>query len=148
MFDNAPNNPLAAAPVSRCAVMLCTYNEAENLPQIFELLGRCLPDAEILVVDDNSPDGTSDVVRQWSLDFPSQAMHLLRQKGAARRQHACHLGRVERGVAVEDQVELAAGKDPLASDNTGVWSNHFEDGQLILRFVQSKSQSSFGKLKR
>jgi hypothetical protein len=33
-------------------------------------------------------------------------VHLLRQEGAARRQNAGHLGAVECGVSIEDQVEL------------------------------------------
>ncbi len=44
-------------------VLLCTYNEAENLPELFDQLGEYLPSADILVVDDDSPDGTADWVR-------------------------------------------------------------------------------------
>jgi dolichol-phosphate mannosyltransferase len=39
-------------------VALATYNEAENLPGLVDEILRVLPDAEVLVVDDNSPDGT------------------------------------------------------------------------------------------
>ncbi len=45
-------------------VVLPTYNEAENVPVIVPaiLAADCRPD--VLVVDDNSPDGTGDVVRR------------------------------------------------------------------------------------
>ena len=43
-------------------VIIPTYNEAENLPKLVSaLFARPLPDLKILVVDDNSPDGTGAV---------------------------------------------------------------------------------------
>ena len=39
-------------------VALATYNEIENLPELVDEILRALPDADVLVVDDNSPDGT------------------------------------------------------------------------------------------
>ena len=49
------------------AVVVPTYNEAENLPILAErLFSLGVPDMRIIVVDDNSPDGTADVVRNLS----------------------------------------------------------------------------------
>jgi len=45
----------------RTLVALATYNEIDNLPAVVDSLRRELPDADILVIDDNSPDGTG----QW-----------------------------------------------------------------------------------
>jgi dolichol-phosphate mannosyltransferase len=39
-------------------VTVATYNEMDNLPRLVEEISRYLPTADILVVDDNSPDGT------------------------------------------------------------------------------------------
>lgn len=39
-------------------VVLCTYNEMTNLPRAIEVLERVAPECDVLVVDDNSPDGT------------------------------------------------------------------------------------------
>jgi dolichol-phosphate mannosyltransferase len=39
-------------------VALATYNEIENLPRLVDQIFAVLPNADILVVDDNSPDGT------------------------------------------------------------------------------------------
>ena len=51
--------------VAVLGIVLATYNEAGNLPRLIEELeGLALPvDVDVLVVDDNSPDGTSDVAR-------------------------------------------------------------------------------------
>lgn len=42
----------------RTLVVLATYNEIENLPGLVDEILRVLPAADVLVVDDNSPDGT------------------------------------------------------------------------------------------
>jgi dolichol-phosphate mannosyltransferase len=39
-------------------VMTATYNEIENLPRLVEEVFRFAPEVEMLVIDDNSPDGT------------------------------------------------------------------------------------------
>lgn len=42
----------------RCLIVVCTYNERDNLPSLIEAIIQHAPEADILVVDDNSPDGT------------------------------------------------------------------------------------------
>jgi dolichol-phosphate mannosyltransferase len=54
-------------------VVLPTYNEAENLPKITAaLLGLPLPNLKILVVDDNSPDGTGAIADELSARHPGR----------------------------------------------------------------------------
>lgn len=54
------------------AVVVPTFNERENVAEIVRRLGVALGSLkyEIVFVDDNSPDGTSDVVREQSEDHP------------------------------------------------------------------------------
>src|SRR4051794_19660092 len=42
----------------RVIVALATYNEVKNLPSLVDGIHNVLPEAEVLIVDDNSPDGT------------------------------------------------------------------------------------------
>jgi dolichol-phosphate mannosyltransferase len=52
-------------------VVIPTYNEAENLPTLFDALFNLpLPGLKILIVDDNSPDGTADLVSSLKDRFP------------------------------------------------------------------------------
>jgi dolichol-phosphate mannosyltransferase len=46
----------------RLLVSVATYNERENLPRLIEEIHKVAPQADILVVDDNSPDGTGRIV--------------------------------------------------------------------------------------
>jgi dolichol-phosphate mannosyltransferase len=57
-------NTLAYDPARyRILVLVVTYNEAANIPTLVPEILRHLPSANVLVVDDNSPDGTAGVVR-------------------------------------------------------------------------------------
>jgi dolichol-phosphate mannosyltransferase len=42
----------------RVLVAVATYNEIDNLPSLVDAVQQALPSADVLVVDDNSPDGT------------------------------------------------------------------------------------------
>lgn len=50
---------------SRYLVTICTYNERANILTLVPEIRRMWPAADILVIDDNSPDGTADAVRQF-----------------------------------------------------------------------------------
>ncbi|WP_106398233.1 polyprenol monophosphomannose synthase [Actinocorallia populi] len=51
----------APEPLGRVVVVIPTYNERLNLPLIVQRVRAATPDADVLVVDDNSPDGTGDL---------------------------------------------------------------------------------------
>lgn len=54
-------------------VVIPTYNEAENLPKLVAVLFSLpIPELKILVVDDNSPDGTGDIAKQLSAENPGR----------------------------------------------------------------------------
>jgi dolichol-phosphate mannosyltransferase len=57
----------------RLAVIVPTYNEALNLPHLVPRIRAVQPDAEILVVDDGSPDGTATVADGLSVGILSRS---------------------------------------------------------------------------
>jgi dolichol-phosphate mannosyltransferase len=60
-------------------VIVPTYNERENLPQIVAAVHEHLPEADVLVVDDNSPDGTGAVADE--LAAKDAKVHVLHRPG-------------------------------------------------------------------
>lgn len=55
----------------RITVVVPTYNERENLPRLANQLAALrLDDLQLLVVDDNSPDGTGEVADKLTIDGP------------------------------------------------------------------------------
>lgn len=60
-------------------VAIATYNERDNLPSLVDAIKKVLPDAHILVVDDNSPDGTGKWCDKRAADDPR--LHVLHRAG-------------------------------------------------------------------
>jgi dolichol-phosphate mannosyltransferase len=60
-------------------VIIPTYNEKENAEAIIRKVMSLQPLFDILIVDDNSPDGTADIVKQLMGEF-SGRLHILERK--------------------------------------------------------------------
>jgi dolichol-phosphate mannosyltransferase len=60
-------------------ISLATYNERDNLPALAAEVLRTVPAAELLVVDDNSPDGTGQLADQLAAADPR--VHVLHRSG-------------------------------------------------------------------
>ena len=52
-------------PRSRLAVVLPTFDERPNILAALDGVLAAAPDARIIVIDDDSPDGTADLARSW-----------------------------------------------------------------------------------
>jgi dolichol-phosphate mannosyltransferase len=60
-------------------IIIPTYNEIENLPPLLEATFSFAPDTDILIVDDNSPDGTGKLADQLHEEDPR--IHVLHRAG-------------------------------------------------------------------
>ncbi len=63
--------------IHKTLIIVPTYNERDNLPGIVEALGKLSVD--MLVVDDNSPDGTGDMADEFA--SKQDYVHVLHRKG-------------------------------------------------------------------
>lgn len=66
--------------MSDSIVIIPTYNEIENVENIVRKVLSYDKGFHVLIVDDNSPDGTADKVKELQEEFPS-ALHLLQRPG-------------------------------------------------------------------
>ncbi len=66
--------------MSDSIVIIPTYNEKENIENIIRTVFSFEKDFHILVVEDNSPDGTADIVKGLMKEFP-ESLHILERKG-------------------------------------------------------------------
>jgi dolichol-phosphate mannosyltransferase len=63
-------------------VIIPTYNEAGNLTAVVERLRASVPDAHVLIADDNSPDGTGEIAdRLAATDHHVHVMHRAGKEG-------------------------------------------------------------------
>lgn len=60
-------------------IIIPTYNEVENLPSLLKEIFSYVPMTEILIVDDNSPDGTGALADKMSEEDPR--IHVLHRSG-------------------------------------------------------------------
>jgi dolichol-phosphate mannosyltransferase len=64
---------------SRVLVIVPTYNERDNVATVAREFLRPLPDVDLLFVDDNSPDGTGELIDQLAASEPR--IHVLHRSG-------------------------------------------------------------------
>ena len=58
--------------MSDALVIIPTYNEKENIEAIIRTVFKQKKTFHVLIVDDNSPDGTSEIVKSLQTEFPKQ----------------------------------------------------------------------------
>ncbi|OAH10829.1 polyprenol monophosphomannose synthase [Streptomyces jeddahensis] len=66
-------------PLGTALVIIPTYNEAENIKSIVDRVRAAVPEAHVLVADDNSPDGTGELADEIAAG--DDHVHVLHRKG-------------------------------------------------------------------
>ncbi len=99
----------------RPLVVLPTYNEALNIAEVLTKVRAAVPDAEVLVVDDGSPDGTAELAEQLGAQL--QQIEVLRRPEKAGLGSAYRAGfriGLERGLDVMVEMDSDLSHDPAA----------------------------------
>lgn len=55
-------------------VIIPTYNEKENIESIIRAVFNLEKSFDILIIEDNSPDGTADIVKRLQTEFPDRLL--------------------------------------------------------------------------
>ncbi len=67
---------------NRVVIVTPTYNERENIKRhITTILKQGIPNLSIIIVDDNSPDGTAEIVRSCAASLPVTLIHRPKKAG-------------------------------------------------------------------
>ncbi len=76
------DNPNTTESSQTVMVIIPTYNEAENIPRMLQtLFGLGIADLKVMVVDDNSPDGTGALVEQLAQELYRSKVEVLHRPG-------------------------------------------------------------------
>ncbi|MGW6918590.1 polyprenol monophosphomannose synthase [Kitasatospora sp. NPDC054939] len=92
----------------KVVVVVPTYNERENLPVLAGQLAELeLPNLHLLVVDDNSPDGTGEVAEKLAADAPGRigVLHRTEKDGLGRAYIAGMTRALEEGADIVVQMD-------------------------------------------
>lgn len=60
-------------------VIIPTYNEKENIENIIRYVFTLKPEFDVLIIEDNSPDGTAAIVKRLQQEFPQ--LHMIERQG-------------------------------------------------------------------
>jgi len=143
----------------KITIVVPTYNEAENLPKIVSaLFALPLPDLSVLVVDDNSPDGTGKIAEDLGRESGGrvQVLHRAGKLGLGTAYIQGFKLALENGAEAVGQMDADFSHPPakivelaevLASCDMALGSRYVEGGKMDENWpVWRKWLSGFGNL--
>jgi dolichol-phosphate mannosyltransferase len=106
-------NPPAGPSAGRIVVVMPTYNERQNLEPVAGRVRTALPAADLLIVDDNSPDGTGDIADKLTeADSHVQVVHRTEKNGLGKAYIAGFGWALERGYDVIVEMDADGSHQP------------------------------------
>ena len=100
-------------PLRRVVVLIPTYNERENLPRIVARVRASVPEADILVLEDNSPDGTGAVADELAAaDEQVHVMHRPGKQGLGAAYKAGFAWAIQRGYDAAIEMDADGSHQP------------------------------------
>ena len=126
-------------------VVIPTYNELENLPKIIARVRQSVPEAHILVADDNSPDGTAQVADEIAAgDDHVHVMHRLGKEGLGAAYLAGFSWALENGFDVVVEMDADGSHQP---EQLPLLLDGLRDADLVLgsRYVPGGSVVNWPK---
>lgn len=103
-----------SAPQPESLVIIPTYNEKENIRKIVEAVLAFPTGYHVLVVDDGSPDGTADIVRDLMAKYPDRVflMERPRKSGLGTAYIAGFIWGLDRGYSLLFEMDADFSHDP------------------------------------
>lgn len=129
--------------VHKCLVVIPTFNEAENIDLLLQRLLAEVPQVDILIVDDNSPDGTAQLVAKVIAREPR--VHLLsreKKEGLAFAYRAGFRWGLERGFDAFIQMDADFSHDP---QDTKLLAEHLHRHDVVIgsRYIRGGGTSGW-----
>jgi dolichol-phosphate mannosyltransferase len=105
--------PTDGPSAGRVVIVMPTYNERQNLEPIAGRVRAALPAADLLIVDDNSPDGTGDIADKLAeADSQVQVLHRTEKAGLGKAYIAAFGWALERGYDVIVEMDADGSHQP------------------------------------
>jgi len=134
----------------RATVCLPTYNERENLPRMIEALRPVLRDGDrVLVIDDNSPDGTGEVADELAAAHPFVAvLHRPHKEGLGRAYIAGFERALAEGAELLLEMDCDFSHDPADVPRLIEAAENGADLVLGSRYVPGGGTRNWGLARR
>jgi dolichol-phosphate mannosyltransferase len=143
----------AAPDPERFLLCLPTYDERENLPRMIAALEEILPTAalpgDVLVIDDNSPDGTGRIADELAATRPwLHVMHRPGKGGLGRAYLAGFRWALENGYAYVLEMDCDFSHDPAVVPRLVATAGAGADLVLGSRYVEGGGTLNWGLVRR
>jgi len=126
--------------VPKTLVITPTFLEAENIEECLRRLRAAVPDADVLVVDDNSPDGTADLAEALAAELGQvEVLRRPAKTGLGTAYRAGFTVGVARGYDVLVQMDADLSHDPAALSSLLREVDHGADLVVGSRYVPGGS---------
>jgi dolichol-phosphate mannosyltransferase len=134
----------------RATVCLPTYNERENLARMIEALGQVLRDGDrVLVIDDNSPDGTGEIADELAVAHPFvEVLHREQKEGLGRAYIAGFHRALAGGAELVLEMDCDFSHDPADVPRLIEAAESGADLVLGSRYVPGGSTRNWGLVRR
>lgn len=133
----------------RALIVTPTYQEAENIGEFLRRVRDTAPDADILVVDDNSPDGTADLADQVGAELGRiDVLRRPKKIGLGDAYRAGFSVGIERGYDVLVQMDADLSHDPVALPRVFQEISNGADAVIGSRYVPGGSIPHWPWLRR
>jgi len=124
----------------RTLVVTPTYEESENIVEFLQRTRLAAPAADILVVDDNSPDGTADLVDEVGARLGQiEVLRRPRKIGIGDAVRAGFTIGLDRGYDIVVQIDADLSHDPAALPELLLEIERGADGAIGSRYVPGGS---------
>ncbi len=141
------------AAAGRVLIVMPTYNERQNLEIIAGRIREAVPDADVLVVDDNSPDGTGDLADKLAeKDQHVQVMHRTEKAGLGRAYVAGFAWALDGGYDLIVEMDADGSHRPedlpgllvASGEADAVIGSRYVPGGTVVNWPVSRQVLSFG----
>jgi dolichol-phosphate mannosyltransferase len=141
------------AAAGRVLIVMPTYNERQNLEIMAGRVRESVPDADLLVVDDNSPDGTGDLADKLAeVDPRVQVMHRTEKAGLGRAYVAGFTWALERGYELIVEMDADGSHRPedlprllaTSEEADAVIGSRYVPGGTVVNWPKSREFLSKG----
>lgn len=146
-------NPSAGPSANRIVIVMPTYNERQNLESIAGRVRAALPAADLLVVDDNSPDGTGEIADKLAgEDSHVHVLHRAAKAGLGAAYIAGFRWALEQGYAVLVEMDADGSHQPeelprllaALAEADLVLGSRYVPGGAVLNWPRSRELLSRG----
>jgi dolichol-phosphate mannosyltransferase len=143
-----------ASATGRVLIVMPTYNERQNLEIMAGRIRESTPEADLLVVDDNSPDGTGDLAEKLAETDPHvHVMHRIEKAGLGKAYIAGFTWALERGYDVIVEMDADGSHRPedlprllaaVAEGADGVIGSRWVPGGKVVNWPKKREVLSRG----